>query len=156
MQIQLKKLEIYQRLSDETTAFAADVWIDGQKVGHAKNDGQGGATLVYLTVPAARQSEIEAALKEKVPAEYARFTSGIEWAVDDIVETQRVAKSVAKNDASFKRTCEKHNTSAARFDVPGTLGKETIWIEFAKGAEAGSRAQMLKKYPALVNWTVIA
>lgn len=156
MKVELKKLAIYQRLSEETTAFSADVWIDGQKVGHAKNDGQGGATLVYLNVSTTRKNEIEAALIGRVPTEYARFTTGVEWAVDEIVETQRIAKTRAKNDADFKRTCAKHGTSAARFEVPGTLGKETIWIEFAKGAEVGSKAQMLKKYPQLANWTVIA
>jgi hypothetical protein len=156
MKIELKKIAIYPRLSDETTAFNADVWIDGQKVGSAENDGHGGATIVRLTVSHARQNEIEAAFKAKVPAEYARFTSGVEWAVDEIVETQRVAKSVAKNDASFKRTCAKHGTSAARFDVPGTLVKKRIWIEYDRNDEASAKAQMLKKHPALVNWTVLA
>lgn len=157
MKVELKKLGIYERLSDETTAFAADLWIDGVKVGHAKNDGQGGMTIVHWarTVSRARRDEIEAALKERVPAEY-HFEGGVEWVVDALVEAKRVEKETAKQDASFKRTCTKRNTSAARFEVPDATGKDRFWIEYAKGREDAAKAEMLKKYPALEAWTVIA
>lgn len=46
MKIELKRLKVYPRMSDETLAFVADVWVDGKKVGTAKNDGHGGQTMV--------------------------------------------------------------------------------------------------------------
>src|SRR5277367_2189197 len=102
MQVELKKLAIFPRMSEETTCFAADVWIGGKKVGHAKNDGCGGATLVFFADP--RQGAVfEEALKKHVPAEYAQFGSGAEWAVDQIVEAERIKKDTVKNDANFKR-----------------------------------------------------
>jgi hypothetical protein len=155
MEVELKKLAIYPRLSEETTAFAADLWIDGAKVGYAKNDGHGGMTFVDWTVPAERRREIEAALKLRVPAEYT-FVSGVEWAIDEVVEAKRAEKETAKNDASFKRRSIKYGTAAARFDIPGEFGKETIWIEYGRGDEAGAKAQMQKKHAKLENWTVIA
>lgn len=155
MQLDLKKLAIYPRLSKDSTAFNAVVYVDGAKVGHAENDGHGGETLIYWAVPPARRAEIEAAFKALVPAE---FTSapGTAWAIDHLVEEKRAEKEVAKTDASFKRHCAKHGTSAARFDTPAEYGKQTTWIEFDKGTEADAQAQMLAKHPDLQSWTVIA
>jgi hypothetical protein len=42
--ITLKKISYYERMSEETNCFAADLYINGKKVGEAKNDGQGGCT----------------------------------------------------------------------------------------------------------------
>lgn len=42
MKIELKKITYSARLSEETQAFAADVWIDGKRAGEVSNDGQGG------------------------------------------------------------------------------------------------------------------
>lgn len=46
MKIELKNIHYSPHLSDETNAFTADVLVDGQNVGHAKNDGNGGETYV--------------------------------------------------------------------------------------------------------------
>jgi hypothetical protein len=46
MQIELRKVEYSARLSEETSAFSADVWIDGVKAGQASNHGHGGPTLI--------------------------------------------------------------------------------------------------------------
>lgn len=155
MKVELKKLAIYPRMSEETTAFAADLWIEGAKVGFAKNDGHGGMTFVDWIVPPACRAEIETTLKARVPAEY-EFAGGVEWAVDEIVEAKRAEKETAKNDASFKRRCAKLGTGSARFDAPGEFGKETIWVEYGRGGEDAAKAQMQKKHPTLENWTVIA
>lgn len=47
MKFELKKLKIAKQLSEETTAFTAEVWIDGKLAFHAKNSGQGGADIYY-------------------------------------------------------------------------------------------------------------
>jgi len=44
MKVTLKKISFYERMSEETNCFAADLYINGKKVGEAKNDGQGGCT----------------------------------------------------------------------------------------------------------------
>jgi hypothetical protein len=143
MKLELRKLAIYPRMSEETTAFAADLWIDDAKVGHAKNDGRGGMTFVSWAVPQERRREIEAALQ-------------VDRAVDDLVEAKRTEKETAKNDASFKRRSAKYGTGAARFDALGEFGKETLWVEYGKGGEVTAKAQMQQKHPSLENWTVLA
>ena len=44
MKIELKKLKIAEHMSEETTAFTADIYVDGVNAGYAKNDGHGGCT----------------------------------------------------------------------------------------------------------------
>ena len=46
MRIELRKIDYSASLSQETTPFSADIWIDGIKEGHATNHGQGGPTLI--------------------------------------------------------------------------------------------------------------
>jgi len=47
MKIELKKISVYERLSEETTAFNAEIYADGVNIGYAKNDGQGGCTWYH-------------------------------------------------------------------------------------------------------------
>ena len=37
MNIELRKLKIVESMSEETTAFTADIYVDGYKSGYAKN-----------------------------------------------------------------------------------------------------------------------
>ena len=46
MNLQLKNVHFSERLSQETNAFAADVFFNGKKVGYAENSGHGGCTNV--------------------------------------------------------------------------------------------------------------
>lgn len=48
MKIEIKRLSVNHRLSEETLNFACDVWVDGKKVGEATNHGTGGPTNVHL------------------------------------------------------------------------------------------------------------
>jgi hypothetical protein len=42
MKVELKKFKSYPRLSEETTAYNADIWIDGKFAATAENNGKGG------------------------------------------------------------------------------------------------------------------
>jgi hypothetical protein len=130
MNIELKRFTTSTRLSQETTAFAADVWVDGAKAGHAENDGHGGATIVHLD-PAVR-AKVEAHGKALVPDEYKSLTGGAEWIVDQLVEAtlQRKAeaalsKKISKNDTNARVVLAKEGLRAARFRVGAT------WCWFA-------------------------
>jgi hypothetical protein len=43
---ELRKVKIARNMSEETTAFTADLWFNGELIGYCKNSGQGGATFV--------------------------------------------------------------------------------------------------------------
>jgi hypothetical protein len=120
MKIELKRFTTNARLSQETTAFAADVWVDDKKVGHAENDGHGGCTHVRLD-PSVRD-QVEAHGKTLVPAEYKNVTGGTEWVVDQLVEAELAkrhdksfAKRLANIDAKERAVCEKLGLRSARF-----------------------------------------
>jgi hypothetical protein len=48
MKIELKKFQFFERMSEETNAFASDIHVEGKKVGYAKNDGHGGETYYHF------------------------------------------------------------------------------------------------------------
>lgn len=47
MKIELKKLKIAEHMSEETTAFTAEIYVNGVNAGYAKNDGHGGSTFYH-------------------------------------------------------------------------------------------------------------
>jgi hypothetical protein len=51
MQIELINVEIFEKMSQETTAFTADLYINNVKAGLARNDGIGGATYYQAYDP---------------------------------------------------------------------------------------------------------
>jgi hypothetical protein len=44
MKIELRKINISLSLSEETTAFTADIYVDSKRIAYARNDGNGGST----------------------------------------------------------------------------------------------------------------
>jgi hypothetical protein len=44
MKIELKNIKVSEHMSEETTAFTADIFINGKKAGYCKNGGYGGPT----------------------------------------------------------------------------------------------------------------
>jgi hypothetical protein len=40
--VELKKVKIARFMSEETTAFTAELWVDGKQIGVVKNEGRGG------------------------------------------------------------------------------------------------------------------
>jgi hypothetical protein len=132
VKIQLKRFTTNARLSQETTAFAADVWVDGKRVGHAENDGHGGATIVRLDPSIC--ALVEAHGKTLVPDEIKGFTTGAEWIVDQLVDAElqkRSDRKIAKADAAEKAACEKQGLHAARL----RCGDEWLWFAFKAGTD---------------------
>ena len=46
--LSVKKMNVAINLSRETTAFTADIYLDGHRIGSASNDGNGGATNCWI------------------------------------------------------------------------------------------------------------
>lgn len=44
MKIELKNFKFYERLSEETNCFVADLYVNGVKCASVKNEGHGGCT----------------------------------------------------------------------------------------------------------------
>lgn len=157
MKIELKRFTSNARLSQETTAFAADVWVDGKKAGTAENDGHGGATFVHLDRSV--RDAVEAHGKALVPPEYKDFTGGAEWIVDQLVEAElqkksdkAFAKKIAKADAKEKAACAARGLVAARL----RHGDTWMWFAFKPGADPKVLADTLAaKHKAIVDELVV-
>ena len=157
MNVELKRFTTNVRLSQETTAFAADVWVDGAKAGHAQNDGRGGSTLVHLD-PSVRD-KVEAHGKALVPTEYKGCTGGAEWIIDQLVEAElqkrsdnAFAKKITKADAKEKAACDKQGLHAARL----RHGDTWLWFAFKTGADPKKLADAIAaKHQTLVDELVV-
>jgi hypothetical protein len=153
VKIELRRFTTNARLSQETTAFAADVWVDGKKVGHAENDGHGGATIVHLD-PSVRAA-VEAHGKTLVPAEYQSFTGGAEWVVDQLVEAEvqkkadkSFAKKLEKIDRQERAKNEPRGYETARF----RSGDTWSWFAFKHGTDPKAAADAIAaKHGAAVD-----
>jgi len=44
MNLELKKVEFSERMSEETNCYCADLWVDGKKCAFVNNEGKGGDT----------------------------------------------------------------------------------------------------------------
>jgi len=157
MKIELKRFTTNARLSQETTAFAADVWVDGKKAGHAENDGHGGSTIVHLD--ASIRAKVESHGKTLVPTEYKSFTGGAEWLVDQLVEAElqrradkAFAKRIANADAKESTLCAKLGLRAARFRHDDTWH----WFGFKAGVDPKTMADTIAaKHKAVVDELVV-
>ena len=49
MKLGLRKVKVYDELSEETICLTAELYADGKMVAKVKNDGRGGCTDVYFT-----------------------------------------------------------------------------------------------------------
>jgi hypothetical protein len=111
MKIELKNVKVNEAFSEETTCFIADVFINGKKVAHAKNDGRGGCTDYY---PYEGQRELlkqaELFCKGLPKREFTfgdkthEFDQTLESVIDDLV----FAKEKEKEDKKIEKLCENH------------------------------------------------
>jgi hypothetical protein len=92
MKLQLKKVKIYDELSEETICFTAELYVDGKKVAVVKNSGQGGSTDVYYIngIPIEEVRKLEEYAK-KHPVVYYLYGEevkfyGVDYLVDKLLE----------------------------------------------------------------------
>jgi hypothetical protein len=106
MKIELRKLKIVESMSEETTAFTADIYIEGYKSGYAKNDGQGGCTF-YHAYEVRRDliKQAEAYCLGLPAKDYGSFKlpMNLEHFIDNIVDETLQAKEQAKFNKKLQK-----------------------------------------------------
>jgi hypothetical protein len=96
MKIELKNVKIALHMSEETTAFTADIFVNGIKTGYAKNDGHGGCTF-YHAYEGKRELLTQAERHaETLPSDFYEFggvkreiQSNLEHGIDDLVDIHK-------------------------------------------------------------------
>ena len=113
MKIELKKFQFFERMSEETNAFVADVYANGVKIAYAKNDGHGGETFYYPEPKNAKLlAEAEAYCKSLPPTVYKGQGMGgrdivIESNLVNVIDDLVCAAIKAKDDKKLEKKMEK-------------------------------------------------
>lgn len=129
MKIELKSLRIYDRMSEETIAFTADVYVNGKKVAYAKNDGQGGSTY-YHRYPNADRALLGAAegyckgLPPEV-SEYNGKTYEMEQSLESVIDAWVYRVDAENQKAKFQKRLEKNMVKGLCVGTPDSY--EVIW-----------------------------
>jgi hypothetical protein len=111
MKIELKKLKVAEHLSEETTAYSADVYVNGKCIGYAQNNGQGGETDIRCHFPADSSERKLCAEAEAWATEQPPYSEGggqplpmtLDFYLDLMVYDVLLAKAEAKEQAKLKR-----------------------------------------------------
>lgn len=145
MKIELRKVSYSAKLSEETSNFHAEIWIDGKKEGYAQNNGTGGPTNVLPNTLRVRLDEYGKTLPQ---VDIGRSTGGeqhmivqdAEWIVDDLLSdwiARRDLKRSLRNRALYTLT-----------DGPGIMQTKPL--------TADQLAQILASEDIKVKWKVKA
>ena len=132
MKIELKNIRVNESFSEETMCFKADIFINGKKIGYAKNDGRGGCTNydVYNSNNrhVLREAEAYAKTLPKISNPYGEpFDSNLEWVIDLAIEKHLTEK----NRASFNRKLKKAMESKFCIGEPNGDSYRTVgWKGF--------------------------
>lgn len=121
MKIELKKISVNERMSQETTMFIADLYIDGRKVGYCRNEGCGGctdyhgdtsSTFGYTNINNELIAKAEAYCKTLPDVKFGDMTwkQSLEGVIDELVEEHLKAKEQKK--------IQKLYTTAIVFGMP--------------------------------------
>jgi len=122
MSIELRNLQIFDRMSEETTAFAADLYIDGVKRGYCKNDGHGGCTFYhayshekdypFITAAEAYAKSLPDVVYPKTEYMHSfSVKSNLELIIDTLVEEA----AQEKENKKFRKAAEKKMLTAILF-----------------------------------------
>lgn len=152
--IELKRISFSERLSQETNAFAADIWVDGVKAGNAENSGHGGNTNCSLhLLPVEKRREIEAYLKAQPPKVYPAsgdmkefsVPMDLEVVVDNLFEAWLAEKHSPENQE--KKWIKTQVLFALKEDKPGVY--RTLKFTKGRGKETYTtrhKDYLVKKY----------
>ena len=129
MKIELKALRIYDKMSEETIAFTADVYVNGKKVAYAKNDGHGGSTY-YHPYPNADRALLKAAEDycKALPPEkstYGDKTLELPQSLESVIDEWVYRVDNEKSKAAFQKKLEKNMIKGLCVGTPDSY--TVIW-----------------------------
>jgi hypothetical protein len=101
MNIELKNVTYSKALSQETSAYTADIWVDGKKRGTVRNQGQGGCDDIYPR-ELARDLAVHAATLPPTDCYGTMLKPSVEMVLGELLEKYLAAKELKR---IFKKKC---------------------------------------------------
>jgi hypothetical protein len=116
MKVTLKNIKHHARMSEETNAFEADLYVDGKKVGYAYNDGHGGESSIQITVPEAGLAQRLYAWGKALPpvpsdSKYGPLPDSLGFYIDRLVSEHLEAKEEAKIERAILTKATKYRAA---------------------------------------------
>lgn len=130
MKIELKKIKVFNSLSEETTAFTADVYVDGVKCAYARNDGRGGCTNYNRyenKMELLRHAEAFCKTLPSKKYDFGEFEMNLETFIDDALYEHIKSKEDEKFTKKINKLCETNI-------VYGNLSSNTVYKIGFKGS----------------------
>lgn len=115
MNFELKNIKISKSQSEETIAFTADLYVDGKKIAHVSNSGQGGA---HRLIPEPGKREQLTAFENwcnsqphaSFPGTMEKFRSDVDLQISIFIEKHVILKKLKKS-FDYKIVCGKADLS---------------------------------------------
>ena len=109
MKIELKNVKVNEAFSEETTCFMADVFVNGKKVAHAKNDGRGGCTDYYPYEgqrELLNQAELFCKSLPTKPIDFGDRVVNFDQSLESVIDDLLFEKEKAKEQKKIDKLCE--------------------------------------------------
>ena len=143
MQIELRRVSYSATLSQETSAFTADIWVDGNKAGSAENHGTGGCTNIH---PHALQQRLDEHGKTLPQVDIGSMSGGApslsaqdgEWIVGRLLDDWILLRDLRKR--------LKSRVLYTRSDKPGIFTTKVLQL--------GQQTQILGSADIKAKWNV--
>ena len=144
MQIELRRVSYSATLSQETSAFTADIWVDGKKAGTAENHGTGGCTNSH---PPALQQRLDEHGKTLPQVDIGSMSGGApsliaqdgEWIVGRLLDDWILLRDLRKR--------LKNRVLYTRSDKPGIFTTKVL--------QPGQKTQILGSADIKAKWNVV-
>lgn len=112
MKIELKNIKHYPKLSDETNAFSADIYIDDVKTAHAENGGYGAETNIHEYQGKSKLLSDVRMYCKTLPKEHSNefdvdFEQTLDYIVDKLVYEDLLKKDKLKIKKYFEKDMKK-------------------------------------------------
>ena len=137
MNVELKSVKVYDKLSEETICFTATIVINGKKVGEAKNDGHGGCTH-YRFFDEKIGEEFETYAKSLPDPDYPSDSMNGEYLIGKLLDdwlkvddAKKEQKRLVKLDAKYKADAASKGFSILRVNLEGSYA----WLSFKGNQE---------------------
>lgn len=160
MKIELKNFKHYPRMSEETNAFSADLYIDGVKAGICQNAGKGGCTDIRAYKDhrelVKRAEEYTKSLPKKeydFMGEHFSFTITLERYVNDLVSEILEKKEIEK--LQKKNFVLKKDDKMYTFNLPNKYTfDDLLKVEQGKEYIRKEIQQLKKEGYEVVNYNI--
>ena len=141
MEITLKNVKTYAGLSEETIAFNASVYIDGKKVGDAKNNGQGGSNDVNVFT---KDGRWDRALMNKMEAEAKKHT----WTYEGETHSHSLDSYIGElvDDFEEQKILKRMCRTQTLYRDPNETYDEGNWHSMKRKYDGEVKAYLLKTY----------